>query len=467
VQVGQWLVFPAQNMAVQIVSIISQSPTGLTFIAEDVSLSNILNNPIQSGQGIGNTSEPGQYDCLIINLNVDGLPVFAPINDYDIPLNLISAIISRFQNWNYIDQFIPVYQPGNTFAVGDVIWLATDGTYYKSLSNIANAVNTVGTVSSINKPGTGWFTFQPSGRYVENLPTLPGLPGQLLYVSSTTPGGLTDIMPGPYSIPVYLKVSNSSAIIFRGGGSSVSGASGFSGFSGINGLSGYSGFNGPTGPASAIPWILKTSEFFATNGDRIIANTSGGTFTVHLPASPITGDYVQITDGGNFEITPLNVGRNGSTIEGLTDDVLLTITTTTYEFIYSGSTWEITATTGAQGPTGPSIQGPSGVSGSSGYSGISGYSGYSGFSGYSGISFVATFETVSKNLNAYPASLNYTGSTLTSVVYTTPSGSITKTLNYTGSTLTSIVLSGATPGGINLTKTLTYSGGNLTGISYS
>jgi hypothetical protein len=75
-----------------------------------------------------------------------------------------------------------------------------------------------------------------------------------------------------------------------------------------------------------------------------------------------------------------------------------------------------------------------------------------------------TFETVSKNLSATDATLNYTGDDLTSIVYT---NGITKTLNYTGTNLTSVVLSGSTPGGIDLNKTLSYTGDNLTGVAYS
>ena len=85
----------------------------------------------------------------------------------------------------------------------------------------------------------------------------------------------------------------------------------------------------------------------------------------------------------------------------------------------------------------------------------------------SGGSAEQTFETVSKNLKAYPATFNYTTGTLTSIVYTLPVGTITKTLNYTTGTLTSIVLSGNTPSGIDLTKTLVYSGGIITSITYS
>ena len=78
------------------------------------------------------------------------------------------------------------------------------------------------------------------------------------------------------------------------------------------------------------------------------------------------------------------------------------------------------------------------------------------------------YEIVNKNLKSYPAALNYNGSgDITSVVYTVPGGTITKTFNYTSGDLTSIVLSGNTPAGINLTKTLNYTAGNLTGVSYS
>jgi hypothetical protein len=84
--------------------------------------------------------------------------------------------------------------------------------------------------------------------------------------------------------------------------------------------------------------------------------------------------------------------------------------------------------------------------------------------GGGGGGLAASFESVSKNLSAENAVLTYTGGNLTSIAY---ANGITKTLNYTSGRLTSIVLSGATPGGIDLTKTLSYTGSNLTGIAYS
>jgi hypothetical protein len=81
--------------------------------------------------------------------------------------------------------------------------------------------------------------------------------------------------------------------------------------------------------------------------------------------------------------------------------------------------------------------------------------------------FGKTFEAVSKNLNSYPFSLTYTGDNLTSVVYTTPRGAITKTLAYTGDDLTSVVISGALIIKTPITKTLAYTSGNLSSVAYS
>jgi hypothetical protein len=75
-----------------------------------------------------------------------------------------------------------------------------------------------------------------------------------------------------------------------------------------------------------------------------------------------------------------------------------------------------------------------------------------------------TFETVSKNLSAEDAVLNYTSDVLTSIVY---ANGITKTFSYTADGLSTVVLSGSVPGGISLTKTLSYTSGTLTGVSYS
>lgn len=150
-----------------------------------------------------------------------------------------------------------------------------------------------------------------------------------------------------------------------------------------------SGPTGYTGSQGALqPWSVKTSNYTAIDGDRILADTSGGTFTITLPATPTNGAYVQISDAEDFNTVNLTVARNGSTIEGLTDDVVLDLKGCTFEFIYNGSTWQVTATTGAQGYVGSTgytgSQGPIGYSGSQGPTGYAGSQGDIGYTGSQG-----------------------------------------------------------------------------------
>jgi hypothetical protein len=77
-----------------------------------------------------------------------------------------------------------------------------------------------------------------------------------------------------------------------------------------------------------------------------------------------------------------------------------------------------------------------------------------------------TYETVSRNLKSYPATLSYAAGELSSISYATPGGAVVKTFNRVAGRLASIVLSGALPSGIATTKTLTYSGDTLTGVAY-
>jgi hypothetical protein len=167
-------------------------------------------------------------------------------------------------------------------------------------------------------------------------------------------------MPGANGTSGYSGLSGTTGSDGISGYSGATGASGYSGLDGTIGVSGFSGFSGLNG-SGVSNWILVVSDYTASNGARIIANTQSGSFTIYLPASPNLGDYVQITDGWDFAVNNCIVNPNGSTIETLADNVALDLKGVTFEFIYSGTTWQVTGTTGARGQ--------------SGYSGISGYSG--------------------------------------------------------------------------------------------
>ena len=168
------------------------------------------------------------------------------------------------------------------------------------------------------------------------------------------------------------------------------GPQGVAGPQGPQGQQGVIGPQGPQGPSGALQqWTVVTSNTVATDGARLIANTVGGSFNITLPATPSSGQYVQITDGYNFGIANVIVERNGSTIEGAANDISVDLAGATIEFIYNGATWEVTSTTGSRGPTGPTgpaggPQGPTGPAGATGSNGAAGPQGPTGPSGPAG-----------------------------------------------------------------------------------
>jgi hypothetical protein len=222
----------------------------------------------------------------------------------------------------------------------------------------------------------------------------------------------------------------------------VQGASGpqgpTGGASGPTGASGATGSVGVQGASGALsPWGVVSSNFTAKNGDRIIADSSNGSFTITLPANPVTGAYVVVTDANDWHANNVTIARNGSTIENVSDDLLLTMSGITVELIYSGSSWIVTATAG--------VAGASGATGS----------------------LPTSYETVSKNLSSYAYTITYTGNNVASVAYTTPSGTITKSYTYTNGSISQISISGD---GLGYTykKNLTYdASGFITNVSYT
>ena len=66
------------------------------------------------------------------------------------------------------------------------------------------------------------------------------------------------------------------------------------------------------------------SDYTAKSGDFIFADTSSAAFTITLPANPNEGDAVSSSDAkSTFDSNNLTVARNGQTIMGLTEDMIV------------------------------------------------------------------------------------------------------------------------------------------------
>jgi hypothetical protein len=104
-------------------------------------------------------------------------------------------------------------------------------------------------------------------------------------------------------------------------------------------------------PAGGISYTaVKTSNYSAAVNDGVQTDTSGGSFTVTLPATPAVGDQVIVTDSaGSWATNNLTVGRNGSTIEGSATDLICNISSVSVQLVYSGTTWDVFAQAGGAG----------------------------------------------------------------------------------------------------------------------
>ena len=103
--------------------------------------------------------------------------------------------------------------------------------------------------------------------------------------------------------------------------------------------------------SGGITYTKITATTTLVDKQGIIADTTGGAFSVNLPATPATGTQVWIADGGSWATNNLTINRNGSTIEGVAENLVCDITGSSVQMLYDGTTWQVYSQTGAFNPS--------------------------------------------------------------------------------------------------------------------
>lgn len=202
ISVGQWIANTSTGQAWQIINIESKSATQVIATVQDIYRYNTFRDVSGSGNGSPNV---GIY--VVFSLGDNGFPEIDPVPPSGVSYNFAQNLQSRFEYINTQYDY-PLYQAGNTFAVGDVI-AASSATNSFVLSSDVNRL-VVGRVTSISDTIPGWFTINPVQKIVDYLDTLPGNIGDVIYTSLTNPGELTLDSGGTQ---VYIKLRNDTSSI--------------------------------------------------------------------------------------------------------------------------------------------------------------------------------------------------------------------------------------------------------------
>jgi hypothetical protein len=97
-------------------------------------------------------------------------------------------------------------------------------------------------------------------------------------------------------------------------------------------------FTTPSGGGTS--WqAVKTSGFTAAAGEGYFCNTTSSAFTATLPSSPTLGDSISFIDyAGTFDSNNLTIARNGKNIQGLAEDLTVSVERAGLTLVFTDNT---------------------------------------------------------------------------------------------------------------------------------
>jgi hypothetical protein len=98
--------------------------------------------------------------------------------------------------------------------------------------------------------------------------------------------------------------------------------------------------NGSQLTGVAMSWSIANSNATMSVNRGYFVDTTGGAKTMTLPTGVTIGDTVRINDlAGTFGANNLTVARNGSNIQGVADDLVVSVNQSSFGLVYSNGTY--------------------------------------------------------------------------------------------------------------------------------
>lgn len=215
---------------------------------------------------------------------------------------------------------------GIIYGNGTSMQAVTIGTGVSFVGGTLTATGTGGTVTAISVTSANGFAGTSSGG------ATPALTLTTTVTASVLKGNGTSILAAVAGTDYAPPTSGTSILYGNGSG----------GFSNVTVGSNLTFIGGTLSASGGGSWTVITTTTTASSGSAYLVDTSAGSYTVSLPASPSTGAAVTFSDRSyTWDQYPVTIGRNGSTIEGLSEDMICSIQEASFTLVYDGSTWRL------------------------------------------------------------------------------------------------------------------------------
>jgi hypothetical protein len=190
----------------------------LSVVLEDEDLYNLSFDNTQQGN---NYPDEDQYGG-IFELGFDGMPIITGLTvtsgSFSISSYWVQDVEGRFRYKNFLGSYLDLDQEvlsWSSCVVGDFVFMNSTGKFVKidNDNKDQDIFKAFGIITHIDEVDPSKISLRPFGKITSNLPTMPGITGDLLYFDPNGTSSLSVDKPTTNAFPVYIKMTEDTALL--------------------------------------------------------------------------------------------------------------------------------------------------------------------------------------------------------------------------------------------------------------